>query len=293
VSSTTYNELAKIDQTCIDSSSQCLLEVETALLTSLNESRQWYRLKLLKLDALFNLQKVDQLSTEINALLTLKTRPINFSVYVYIYHAKILNSIKDNTLAKKYIEKAINLLKQINDKYPDPMRLIEIANIQLSMKEYTLAKSTLLQLEQKFEGKYHPIFKRELYANLGHIAVFQKDHALHVTYREKSLKWALSVNNNQQIGIAYYNLARAYSSANRYELAQESYENSITYATIEKDTIIAYTSQLRLVELFLLQGESDKAFKLFNQLPALSVDNKLSVYFKALHHELKLKLPSQ
>jgi len=54
------------------------------------------------------------------------------------------------------------------------MRLIEIANIQAAMKEHTLAKNTLLQLERKFEGKYHPIFKRELYANLGHIAVFQR-----------------------------------------------------------------------------------------------------------------------
>jgi len=172
--STTYNELAKIDQTCISSSSQCLLNVETALLTSMNESRQWYRLKLFQLDALFNLQKFDQLSAEINTLLTLKTRPINFSVYVYIYHAKILNSKKETSLAKIYIEKAINLLEKINDKYPDPMRLIEIANIQAAMKEHTLAKNTLLQLERKFEGKYHPIFKRELYANLGHIAVFQR-----------------------------------------------------------------------------------------------------------------------
>jgi len=101
----------------------------------------------------------------------------------------------------------------------------------------------------------------------------------------------LVANNNQQVGIAYYNLATAYLKVNRYKSSEENYKKSITFASIEDDIMITYTSQLRLVELALLQDENDKARTLFKQLPILSVNEKLSENFKTLHQDLKLRLP--
>ncbi len=287
---TSYDELAKIEQTCENSSHQCLSVLDDALENSISKSRQWYRLKLLQLDALFTLQHLTKLATEINNLLSYDTLPVNFSVYVYIYHAKLSYANNEVIIAKNYLDKALSLLTQIHGKYPDPIRLIEIANLQTSMKDYQQAKTTLLQLEQKYKDRYHPIFKRELYANLGHVAYFQEHKSLHIEYRKNSLKWAKAVNNKQQIGIAYNNFAWAYHTAGEYKNAEENYTKAVTLALSEKDLINGYFSQLRLIEVVILQGKNEKALNLFNQLPTNPVGESLSIRYKNLYQELKVTL---
>jgi len=287
---TTYEELAIIETVCQKSSHQCLLSLDSALTTSPLKSRQWYRLKLLQLEAFFTLQQFDKLNSEIDILLTYDVLPISFSVYVYLYHAKLNYGESDITTAKEYLDKAVNLLTEINDKYPKPMRLIEIANLQISMKDFERAKQTLVQLELKFSARYHPIFKRELYANLGHVAYFQDDHSQHLQYRRQSLKWALEANNNQQVGVAYNNLAWAFQKIGSYEDAEKNYSQAIKFAQMEQDDINGSISQLRLTEVFLLQGKIEKALKIFNQLPSSSAGNYDSERHNELYRKLKLNL---
>ena len=188
---TSYQEITKIDKQCQASSNECLKVIDDALSSLIINSRPWAHLKLLQLDALFNLQKFDALAQELTPLIANDNLPVNFSVYVYIYHAKLLLGNQEKDLAQQYLAKAVSLLNEINDKYPEPVRLIEIANVQIVLKDYQQAKKTLQQLELKFKDRYHPVFKRELYANLGHIAYFQDEKALHIRYREKSLEWAI------------------------------------------------------------------------------------------------------
>ncbi|PKI16752.1 tetratricopeptide repeat protein [Colwellia sp. 12G3] len=287
---TTYDELVKIERICESSSNQCLLVLDDALASSTSKSRQWYRIKLLQLDALFTLQHFEKLSSEIETLLSYSALPMNFSVYVYIYHAKLSYSNKDIKPAKYYLDKALNLLTQINDKYPDPIRLIEVANLQIAMKEHEKAKITLLQLEQKFKDRYHPVFKRELYANLGHIASFQDDKLLHIEYRISSLKWAKAAKNQQQIGIAYNNLAFAYLKAGEYENAETNYTQAINIAQEEQDIINGSISQIRLIKVIFLQGKVDNALILFNELPTNIGGDKESAYYNKLYSALKLTL---
>jgi len=287
---TTYEELAKIETICQQSSRQCLLSLDSALTSSTIKSRQWSRLKLLQLDALFTLQQFKELADEVDILLTYDGLPINFSVYVYLYHAKLSYGEKKLTTAREFLNKAVNLLTEINDKYPKPMRLIEIANLQVSMRDYEQANKTLLQLAQKFKDRYHPIFKRELYANLGHVAYFQEDIALHLQYRKESLKWALRANNNQQVGIAYNNLAWAFQKAENYEYAEKNYALAIKIAQMEQDYINGSISQIRLVEVVLLQNDIEKALKLFKQLPLRPNNKNPSEHYNKLYQKLKLKL---
>lgn len=287
---TSYDELAKIESACQRSSSQCLLLLNDALTSSTTKSRQWYRLKLLQLDAFFTLQQLEELSSELETLLTYDTLPVNFSIYVYIYHAKLLYGTKDISAAKEFLTKAVSLLTQLNDKYPKPMRLIEIANLQTSLKDYEQAKETLLQLELKFESRYHPVFKRELYANLGHVAYRQDDKVMHLKYREKSLNWALKANNNQQVGIAHNNFAWAYQQAGSYKEAEQHYNQAIEFAQKEQDDVNGSISQLRLVDVVLLQGDIDRATLLFKQLPVKSAGYYDSKRHSELYQNLKLKL---
>lgn len=113
-----------------------MLVLDDALVSSTSKSRQWYRLKILQLDALFTLQHLEKLSLEIELLRSDNSLSMNLSVYVYIYYAKLSYRNKDIKPARDYLDKAVSLLTLINDKYPDPIRLIEIANLQISLKEY-------------------------------------------------------------------------------------------------------------------------------------------------------------
>jgi len=287
---TTYEELSQIEVVCEKSSRQCLLSLESALISTATKSRPWYRLKLLQLEALFTLQQFDKLTNEIDPLLTYDALPVSFSVYVYLYHAKLSYGRGEVTTAKVYLNKAVNLLTEINEKSPKPMRLIEIANLQISMRDFELANTTLLKLELKFKNRYHPIFKRELYANLGHVAYFRDNKELHLEYREKSLNWALKTNNNQQIGIAHNNFAWAYQDIGNYKFAEQHYSQAVKYAEMEQDEINGSISQLRLIEVVLLQEKFDKALTLFNLLPTRAAGNNDSERHNELYRKLKLRL---
>ena len=287
---TSYQEITKIDKQCQASSNECLKVIDDALSSLIINSRPWAHLKLLQLDALFNLQKFDALAQELTPLIANDNLPVNFSVYVYIYHAKLLLGNQEKDLAQQYLAKAVSLLNEINDKYPEPVRLIEIANVQIVLKDYQQANKTLLQLELKFKDRYHPVFKRELYANLGHIAYFQDEKALHIRYREKSLEWAIEANNNQQVGIAYSNLAVAFRKAGNYQLSEQNYKQAVKISQVEQDDINGAISNIRLIEVILLQGKDEEAKKLFNAIPLTSTVFEKSAYYSEIYQALKLTL---
>jgi hypothetical protein len=197
------DELSKIEETCLQSSPECLAYLEVGLNTSPPHSRQWFRFKQLRLFNLFDLNKWTLLQQEVNYWLLAENMPTNFAVYVYIYHAKLKLGEQSTAEYTHYLTKATNLLNEINTKSFSPLRLIEIANLQIALQNYAQAKETLLQLDKKFSKRDYPLFKQELYANLGHIALKEEAHDEHIHYRQESLKWTLKTPNQQQIEIAY------------------------------------------------------------------------------------------
>ena len=285
-----YEEISTIEKKCESSSNICLKIIDSALTSTTKNTRPWNHLKRLQLDALFNLQKFDILAEELAPLLANNNLPVNFAVYVYIFHAKLLLGNQEIDLAKQYLNKSVGLLHEINNKYPNPLRLIDIANVQIVLKDYEQANKTLLQLESKFTDRYHPVFKRELYANLGHVAYFQHEENLHITYREKSLKWAIASDNNQQIGIAHSNLAWAYFKIKNYKLSEKHYRQAVKISEIEQDEINGAISKVRLTEVILLQGNNDKANKLFDELTLTAQTLQHSEHFKKIFQALKIKL---
>lgn len=288
-------EISKIEETCQQSTAQCLALLEVGLNGSKKYSRQWFRFKQLRLNALFELQRFQPLQQEINQWLTDEGEqriemPPNFAVYVYIYHAKLQLSDTDNKEANLYLHKAVNLLNDINIKLPSPIRLIEIANLQISMQNYDQAKSTLLNLENKFKERNNPGFKQELYANLGHIAWKQADDDLHIEYRKKSLKWALETPNTQQKSVAHLNLAFAYQKAALFYNAEINYNASLTFSELIGDDRTTESARLRLLEVVYSQGKIEQAKNLFNNLSPSFVGQISSKNNQVLYQKLKSKL---
>ena len=284
------NELTKIEETCQQSSPQCLAYLEVGLNTSQRHSRQWFRFKQLRLFNLFDLQKWSQLKQEVDNWLHNDNMPSNFAVYIYIYHAKLSlnNEAHDDFI--RYLNKATDLLSDINTNAFSPLRLIEISNLQISLKNYSQAKQTLLALEKKFSKRDYPVFKNELYANLGHIALQQKKYQEHIQYRITSLEWALKTPNKQQIAVAYANLSWAYQSVEQFEKSENNYKKSINYALNAQDDNTAIRSQMRLTQVLYLQGKNAQAKILLNYLSTNFYNKLTSKNNKALYQILKTQL---
>ena len=283
-------ELADIESTCLISSPACLVHLEEGLNSSEPRSRQWFRFKQLRLINLFDLQKWELLKKEVNVWLLDEKMPPNFAVYVYIYHAKLHANDKSTQEFSFYLTKATNLLSEINSKSFSPLRLIEIANLQISHRKYAQAKETLLQLEIQFSQRDYPIFKQELYANLGHIALVEKKYNEHVQYRLKSLTSTLKTDNAQQISIAYTNLAYAFQLVKDYKKSKENYELSIKYSEKSLDDNTTIRSKMRLVQVLLLLNEKVEAEKIFTKLSTTFTYQVTSKSNLPLYQELKTAL---
>ncbi len=284
------DELTKIEKKCQQSSPECLSYLAAGLSSSKAHSRQWFRFKQLRLFNLFDLQKWSLLRKELDNWLLVDDIPPNFAVYVYIYHAKLNLHDQDDGEFTRYLTKATDILNEINSNYFSPLRLIEIANLQISLKNYSQAKQTLLQLDKKFSKRDYPLFKQELYANLGHIALQQKKYDEHVYYRIKSLNSTLKTPNKQQIAIAYANLARAYQVIEQLKKAKENYKLSINYSQSAKDINTTIRSQMRLTQVLISQGNKTQAKKMFSYLSTHFNDKLTAEGNQALYQTLNALL---
>ncbi len=261
------SELRKtIDNTCIHSSYDCLKNIKYLLANTQQNSRMWFKYKLLQMDALYILQNDTTLLEITNYWLDKTNAPVIFQVYVQIYKAKLSLAIGKNIDGNKYLSKAVKLLSLINDSIPKPMRLIEIANLLYVNNRIEEARATLLNLEKIYAKRNVPLFNRELYGNLGHIAGKSKQFKLQLDYRKKALFWALEYKNEQQIGIVYYNLARAQQTLKQYADAEKSYKMALKFSIKSHDKITQLGSQLRVVEVMYQQNKKQTAQKLFASL---------------------------
>lgn len=255
--------MSHIFENCDKSPTDCLPLVNSVLKNTPVQSRIWYSLIKNKLRALYLLQKVDELYKLTSYLRTLKNMPEPLQVVVDIYHAKVLpentNLDKDYIFKeqKKLIQRAKKSLALINDIYPDPNLLIQLANVQMYMKEYTQAYSLLKSLIIKYSDYPDLVFQFELYGTLGHLAdrLGYKNKA--IEYWQQSLPWALKMKNHQQIATVYFNLAQSEKTDNRLTKAQTNYHNTIKYAKLAGDQIKEAQAKIALAEL--LFSLNDKA----------------------------------
>lgn len=267
----------EFNQVCENSSHDCIENIEGHLETAPLQSRLWYKLKLLELDALFNLQQFNKLRQEVDLWAEKDGLPITFKVYIQIYRAKLSFGKTSPEITQRYLDEALLTLSNIHEMLPRPMRLIEIANLQLSNNQPEAAKKTLLSLEEKFSHNASPLFNRELYANLGHAAIRLNELDEHVIYREKSLDGAVKVGNIQQMSVAGYNLGRAYQMKSRFDEALTTFKQSASNAKKASDPETRISATMRVIEVTFLKGDKEKARDLFK-----SIDFQQSTLSKGL-----------
>lgn len=265
---------ANIYDVCSKSPVDCLPLVNSALRNTPTQSHLWYGLMKNKITSLYFLQKLDELNDLTSYLMTLKDLPIPFQVMVDAYHAKTLTENtsldKDFILQEqqKLIQRAKNSLALMNDIYPDPNLIIQIANVQMYVGENTEAYSLLQSLIVKYSNYPDPLFQLELYGTLGHLADRLHYKKSAIKYWKLALPWAHKVVNNQQIATILFNLAKSEEANKNLTQAQENYRYTIKYATLANDQIRLTQAKIELAELLFNLKEKAEAKALIKDMQA-------------------------
>ena len=280
-----------IHQMCYTSPRQCLDNIDLHLSDVPNQGRIWFQYKMYQLDALFQLGRLSELSSEVEPWLVQEDIPLRFKISVFIYHAKILQGQGESQQANEYLEKAIALLKDVNEASADPAQVVQIANTLNSLKRFQQGYDLLKPLAKKYRNRHMPKFKHELFENLGHFAYRLGKLDEHLTYRLLALEWAKEVGNDNQTAISYYNVARAHQELKNYE------RGFYYFAIAEKMKALGEYDQnmifYRRAQMSLAMGEVAQAEKFFNTVNRQVEIESYIAMFNKLEEEIVLAKSKQ
>lgn len=249
----------KLGDICQFSPAECLEKVNIELKTTKKKSRLWFSLMQLKLSSLFILQKSNELYRETKNLINETDLPIPFQVTLYMYYAKSCIFFGELEEGKRYIIKAKQQSTLINEAYPSPIRLIEIANLQMYIGEFSEAYKLLNDLKVKYKNSHNPYFMMELYAHLGHVSRQLGYFEEALSHWHSAIPWSYKYGNEQQIAVVFFNLAQAQQHLKKYVLAEQSYLTAIVHAEKASDVIKAIHARLYLAEIYLIRGDKKQA----------------------------------
>lgn len=260
------HSIIQVNKACLRSAVECLELVETELKTTAPNTYIWFDLLQHKFDALFDLQKFEELNQAIMPWIEQQKLPNSFQITLFIYYAKTSFLQENNDDAHKYSQKAKEKLVEMNQVFPSPMRIIKLANLQMSLEEDDIAYETLQTLEQKYQKSRNAHLMMELYGNLGHVTRRLSLDELSLAYWLKALPWSIKYNNQQQIGTVLLNLAKAYFVLAQYAEAEHYFIETQKVSKEAGDQAKVNQAQLHLVEVKLKQLQPKQAKALFEQI---------------------------
>jgi tetratricopeptide (TPR) repeat protein len=240
--------LPVIAEICLTSPFACLQQVDDALHSAPQNSRIYFEILQYKMEALFNLQKVDELYQETKKWLDKPNLPLPFQVTNAIYFAKMAWYIGEKEAAKESYFVAKSLLAQMNEEYPSPLRLVQFANLQLQLEEYQDAYDLLLGLAKKYPNSPDTRFMVELHGNLGHTANRLGNYKNALRHWQETKKWVYLFGNKQQIAVVLFNLAEIQLKLMQHEQAEKSFIAAISYAVEAGDHVKANQARFLLLE---------------------------------------------
>ena len=266
------------EQPCIT-----LIEQNLALLPQFSPA--WYKMKSYQLDYFFDGQAFVKLYNETETLLNKDGLPDAFQLQLYFYYAKTSFYLDKTTQARHYANLAVLKLQDVFNSFGTPLRLIELANLSISLQDLNTAYQLIGQAEQQFRKHRDPLFWYEFYSNKAHIFHVWDDLKTAQQYRQLALDAALTIGHQGKIITAYGNLARTQQLQAQYDQAYQTYLLSLPYFTVGTDDAILAIHQLRLAEISWQQQE----YALAQHHIALINPTLLRTYHTDVYQQLCIK----
>lgn len=254
----------------------CLSAAERQQVPLSDTSLLWWRFEEQRFDALFKLQRIDELYASLRPWIDNSSVPVKYQPIVTLYLGKWLNANERKAEALIELEKSLAGFQLQYEAMPSPQLGIRILNLLVSVERFDEAELFSTSLENAHYDA--PILYREIFAEIGHVAYRKKDHEKHIKYRLKSLEWAKRVPDLQQQAIAFNNYAVSLRENKSFTMAEQAFHDGLTCAQQANDKAQENSIRLRLAEVALLQGNVQKARERLkqvslNELPVLQVSN--------------------
>ncbi|TMN74704.1 hypothetical protein CWB85_00580 [Pseudoalteromonas sp. S1727] len=247
----------------------CLQQPEKECLTYINEvieqsalhSTQWYKAKSYLFDYYYDKNDYASLKLVVEPFADRNDLPKVFKVQTYFYYAKMLRYYNDNERAKVYATKAFNDIQQMYESFSDPMRILELANLQYVFGNKETAFQMLLKTERKFGKSKDPIFNFELHSNKANAYHALGDLENARKSRKQALDWIYPTQHQNKIIVAQGNLARTYQLLSEYKQANKYYVAALGNMVTPSDDIIKATYKLRLAQVNWQAADNEQAIK--------------------------------
>ncbi|MDO6445776.1 hypothetical protein Q4493_08325 [Colwellia sp. 1_MG-2023] len=271
-----------IHKICESSYDDCLTLIPQYLQETPKYSRLWYAYKLYQLEALFALERIEDLEQILLPVISKQDLPEKFQIYVYILNAKIIQYKGNPELASRYFNEAKDLLLAVNKDWPKPFELIKVANMLLYLKQYQIGYEMLLGLDKKFNHFTDANFKYQLFTNLGHFALNLGDHTKHQEYRFKALQWAEMTENKNKQAIANFNVARSHLFVESYDVALKYFNRSLTEGINARNQNLVNKTYLNMADIYQRMNNRSNVKVLLKKVDSKDLKGAYAKLFKQL-----------
>ena len=273
-----------------DHESYCLKNEQYACLDLLKKqsdtlplySNAWFKLISYQLDYYYDKREFRKLEQAIVPLLAIESMPDVFELQLNYYYAKALAYFGKREQAKHYAKLAISKLEKIYHIFEDPMRMVEIANLEYVFGDRQKAYQLLLLAENKFGKRGDPVFHLELHTNKGHIFYTWQNYERAAKFYKLALDWIKDTEHDAKKVVAYSNVARTYQLMNKHELALEHFKRTEELLLKQNNPRFLAVIRIRTAEVYEQLNELDKLIQL---MPRINL-NDLSRGYHATYERL-------
>lgn len=248
-----------------DHEAYCLNNKEKSCLKLLNKriylekqySKFWFKLMTYKLDYYYDNQKFEKIIELSPELINIKNKPEVFEVQLNFYYSKALSYFGKTEQAKYFANKTIQNLENIYNLFEEPIRMVEIANMEYVFGDKERAYKLLLLAENKFGEQVEPIFHFELNTNKGHILSQWKSYERASLMYQKALSAVRYTKHNKKKIIAYYNFARSNQYIEKNNIAIEYYKQAEMLLYKNSNPRMLALTLYRIAQIYKLENDLD------------------------------------
>ncbi len=261
----------------------CLAFLKDQLSTTKPESAAWFKIQSYLLDLLFDKQDFAALRYRCELLLAKQPHSEVFRAQLHFYYAKSLAFFGERENARNHAFIAHKQLNELFQSFADPLRLIELGNLEIWLGEHEQAYDILNAAQSRYNKSKDPLFWFELNSNFALIYDKRQQLELSEEARTKALEAIMPTGETDKIATAMGNLARTKQLRGDYANARKLYEQSLAYLTSKLDDKIRSIYLLRLSEISMAMHDKTAAKAYFDKVdPSLIDPHSHLIIYQAL-----------
>ncbi|WP_085299602.1 tetratricopeptide repeat protein [Cognaticolwellia mytili] len=279
-------------KSCLASPHLCLKQIDENIGKIKKQSRQWYRLINFKMLAIWEIRDTELLKKELHQYVDLKNAPPVFLTTLYTLHAKMLFTDGNEEQGTLYANRAVELIKKVNNVSFDADRYAEIIILYSQLSQHERITEFIQWINQQIKNMGPPHYFPKLQTAIAHTYINVTNYDLALKHYQYALTGFIETKYHLETAEGYHNVARALQGKKAYDQAIPAFKKALEWMipavkmgnySIEAKN---YT-QLRLIETLQKNNQNSQAKQLLKEIKP----EQLSKNTIALYQQLKSNVP--